>query len=261
MRVRRISSMVIEALLSDVLLDGLGDEIFNRASVQDFVSNVGRGNFERGCFDVNDVMTEVDGEIFMNGVEIKDGALTSGGDEKTFGDELESVVPSVKFESGVGAEDEVELRIARENIFESVNGIDGVGGTVALELDGRDVKIGVGACGEDGHGEAVKFVGELAPALMRRASGGNKEDLSEIERFVDGVGGSEMPVVDRIESAAHYSDFHQLIASKIIFLPDDEGARSTLPPTTDGARLRAACPPRAGGASLFISAQPASAAP
>jgi hypothetical protein len=124
-------------------------------------------------------------------------------DEPGQREQLVGVLPAQDLRQGVGAGDEVEVHLRAPLPVEVTQGVDRVcrPGTVDVDPAHREVRVRGG--GDDRHEVAVLGGGDLALVLLPGLAGGHEDHLVEPEPGGRLASGYEVPVVHRVEGAAH----------------------------------------------------------
>ena len=88
----------------------------------------------------------------------------------------------------------------------STQGVDGVRRAAAVDVDPADREPRVGRRRDDRHQVAVLGRADLPVGLLPRLAGGHEDDLVQPEEPCDLARRHQVPVVDRVERAAHDAD-------------------------------------------------------
>src|SRR6185295_10880829 len=112
-------------------------------------------------------------------------------------------------------------------------GVDGVGGAAAVDVDAADGEARIGRGGDHRHEVAVFGQADLALDLLPRLPGGHEQNLVEGEPVGDLAGRHQVSVVDRVERPAHDADLALHCRRLDVAEPDGETSGGAPAPGPD----------------------------
>src|SRR5215468_6068553 len=106
----------------------------------------------------------------------------------------------------VRAGDEVELGVRTPLSMQVAQRVDGVGLPRPVDVDPADGEPRVRRCRDYRHQVAVLGGRNYPVLLLPRPAGGHENDLIQAEVVPDLTGRDQVPMMDRVESAAHHAE-------------------------------------------------------
>ena len=128
------------------------------------------------------------------------------GDEVRLGKDLFRVLPVQDLEHGVGARDEEQVDVTFGLLAQFLKRVDRVGGPLPVDLHPGDREPRVARGRDHRHEIAVLRRGHLPLLLHPGSARRDEHHFIQVELPQGGLGGHQMPVMDRVERSAHDPD-------------------------------------------------------
>src|SRR5690606_6782038 len=242
------SLAAIQLALGDVAHDSVRHQVPDGVSLGDSRTAVRGGDGEGGHLDEGDPAL---GEPGVAEVVAGPGDA----DEVRQGEQFLAVAPGEDLGEGVGAGDEEQVRVRVERA-QVAQGVHGVGGAAAVDVDAAHGELRVLDGGDDRHQIAVLRRGDRPVALLPRLSGGHEDHLVEVEARGDLAGRDEVTVVDRVEGAAHDAQTALALSGRAAARAAGSAAERGAPPAVAACRLTGRAVRRAGRHVLLHASRP-----